>query len=105
VGFDPIDDGCGSTWSAVTFESSNALNQGRYFAGLAATCSVPEDFHASLGSASEPLLAAAQQHADGGGCPVVAASGARVSPLGLAKPASRVARWMEPGERQGMWAR
>ena len=104
VGFDAVDDGCGSTWSAVTFETSNALKQGRYFDGLTATCPVAEDFHSPLGSAGDPLLAAAQQHADGGGCPGAAAA-TRTGALGVPKAPARRPLWQEPGERRGMWAR
>ncbi|MDZ7812525.1 MAG: hypothetical protein U5L74_05170 [Ideonella sp.] len=70
VGFLPQADGCGTTFSVVNFESVNARNEGRYFNGFAATCSVAEDFTKPLGSVSEPLLVAAANHADGLGCPV-----------------------------------
>jgi len=60
---------CGTTYSVVNFESVNALGQGRYFDGLAPTCSVAEDFQQPLGSTSEPLLAAALLYATTGACP------------------------------------
>ena len=98
VGFLPRSDECGTTYSIVNFESVNARNEGRYFDGFLPTCAVAEDFTRPLGSAAEPLLAAARTLADGGACPVVAT---REQPLSLRKatPGS------EPGERQGMVAR
>jgi hypothetical protein len=74
VGFLPVEDGCGTTYSVVNFESVNASNEGRYFDGFAPTCAVAEDFSRGLGSINEPLLAAAIDHADGLGCPVTAVS-------------------------------
>ena len=68
VGFLPHDDGCGSTYSVVNFESVNARNEGRYFNGLRPTCAASEDWSQALGSLREPLLAAALSHADGGAC-------------------------------------
>ena len=74
VGFSPVDDGCGETYSVVNFEVVNASNEGRYFNGLDAQCAVAEDFSKALGAPDEPLLAAARNHADGIACPVAAAS-------------------------------
>jgi carboxyl-terminal processing protease len=71
VGFVPAAR-CGTTYSAVNFESVNARGQGRYFEGLAATCNMAEDFRQPLGATAEPLLAAALRHADTGACPAVA---------------------------------
>jgi carboxyl-terminal processing protease len=103
VGFLPQDDGCGSVYSAVNFESTNARNEGRYFDGFDATCPVAEDFTQPVASSTDPLLVAASDHADGFGCPAVAAE-ARTKILGLRKPAERP-HWLEPGERRGMIAR
>ncbi len=74
---------CGTTFSVVNFESVNARGEGRYFDGFAASCRVDEDFRQALGSAGDPLLAAAQRHADTGACPASAtsASDARTRPL------------------------
>lgn len=69
VGFNAQDGGCGTTYSAVTFESVNDLNQGRYFDGFAATCPVAEDFTQPMGSATDPLLISAANYADDGFCP------------------------------------
>jgi hypothetical protein len=72
VGFLPQDNGCGTTYSVVNFESVNERNQGRYFDGFA-TCSVVEDFTRPLGATSEPLLSVARQVADGADCAVASA--------------------------------
>lgn len=98
VGFLPQDDGCGTTYSVVNFESVNARNEGRYFDGFAPTCAVAEDFTRPLGSAGEPLLAAAATYADTGACP--ASATARTQSL-------RRGGWHapEPDERRGMIAR
>lgn len=71
---------CGTTYSVVNFESVNARGEGRYFDGFAASCRVNEDFRQPLGGAGDPLLAAAQQHADTGACPALAASTMTASP-------------------------
>lgn len=68
VGFLPHDDGCGTTYSVVNFESVNANNEGRYFDGLRPTCAVAEDWTQPLGATTEPLLATALAHADGQAC-------------------------------------
>ena len=60
---------CGTTYSVVNFESVNARGEGRYFDGFAASCRVDEDFRQPLGSAGDPLIAAARQHAETGACP------------------------------------
>jgi carboxyl-terminal processing protease len=72
VGFLPQDNGCGTTYSVVNFESANALNDGRYFDGFAA-CPVAEDFTQPLGAVTEPLLNTARLVADGAACAVASA--------------------------------
>ncbi len=67
VGFLPTSS-CGTTVSAVNFESVNARNEGRYFDGFAPTCAVAEDVLQPLGAPAEPLLAAARSYADTGAC-------------------------------------
>jgi hypothetical protein len=47
-GFNPVSS-CGNTFSAVNFESVNALGPGRYYAGIAPTCAVADDFSGELG--------------------------------------------------------
>ena len=102
VGFLPQDDGCGTTYSVVNFESVNARNEGRFFDGFDATCPVGEDWSQPLGSVGEPLLAEALDHADTGLCSSFLAGG-RARAQGW-KPAQRP-RWIEPGEHQGMIGR
>lgn len=101
VGFLPQDDGCGSTYSVVNFESVNASNEGRYFDGFNATCPVADDTSWPLGSTGEPLLATALAHADTGSCPV---SSSRVKPQAW-RPASQRPHVAEPGDRGGMVVR
>lgn len=95
VGSLPRDDGCGTTYSVVNFESRNARGDGRYYAGLAPTCAAADDLDRALGDPGEGLLAAALSHVDRGVCPV---AGPTVSPLGLgtAPPPSRL-----PRDREG----
>lgn len=77
VGFLPVAGRCGADtnelsglmFSVVNFESTNHLNQGRYFDGFQATCQVTENFSKAIGAADDPLLAAAVSHADSGACP------------------------------------
>jgi C-terminal processing protease CtpA/Prc len=99
VGFQPVSR-CDSTFNVVNFESVNAAGQGRYWDGFSPTCPVAEDFGKPLGSADEPLLAAARTHADGGGCPAVSAADTALR-RALRPGAARG----EPAERQGMWGR
>ncbi|MCA0241506.1 MAG: peptidase S41 [Proteobacteria bacterium] len=99
VGFQPVSR-CDSTFNVVNFESVNAAGQGRYWNGIGPTCAVAEDLSKPLGSADETLLAAAQRHADGGGCPAASAADT-VLRRALRAGAARG----EPAERQGMWAR
>lgn len=98
VGFLPQDDGCGSTYSVVNFESVNANNEGRYFDGFNATCAVADDTSWPLGSIGEPLLATALTHADTGSCPVLSS---RAKPQAW-RPAVQRPRVAEPGDRGGM---
>jgi carboxyl-terminal processing protease len=103
VGFSPNDDGWGTTYSVVNFEGVNALNQGRYFDGLAPTpgCAVAEDFSTAIGALDDPLLTTAAFHMDNGACPV---AGTREQPQ--ARSATR-ARYTgaDGGERSGMLGR
>ena len=100
VGFLPQADGCGAVINAVNFESVNASNEGRYFDGFDATCPVAEDFSQPIGASTDPLRIAAEDHADGFGCPALTAQ-AKSKLLGLRLPAQRP-RWLEPGDRRGM---
>jgi hypothetical protein len=104
VGSNPVNDGCGLTYSIVNFESVNARGEGRYFDGFAPSCAVPEDFRRTLGDRQEPLLHTALAWADSGRCEpaaTAAAGGDRRRALGL--PARlRPPHAPEPGERQDM---
>lgn len=100
VGFLPASQ-CGTTYSVVNFESTNARNEGRYFNGFGATCPVADDLGHALGTPQEALLSTAAAYADNGACPVRAAAAltARVT----ARPLVPVV--VEPGERSGMLGR
>lgn len=83
VGSVPVAGACGAqagaaasglTFSIVNFETTNALNQGRYFNGFQATCQVAENFGKPLGATDDPLMVAAAAHADSGACPAGTAS-------------------------------
>ena len=102
VGFSAIDDGCGTTWSAVNFESVNANNEGRFFDGFDATCPVAEDFTQALGTSGEPLLQAALNHADTGACSSTLSS--RAQPFSVKRRAVQQTV-VEPGDRGGMLVR
>jgi hypothetical protein len=101
VGFLPKDDGWGTTYNVVNFEGVNAQNQGRYFNGLLANCSVAEDFSLPIGDLADPLLVAAAYHADVGSCPV---SVAREQPQSRASAARKRYSGADGGERTGMSA-
>ncbi len=100
-GFNPTTS-CSSTFSAVNFEALNALGEGRYYDGIAATCPVAEDFSGQLGDATEKLTAAAASYLQTGACPPVAAQSERARALSVLQR-SRISA-PEPGERRGMWA-
>jgi hypothetical protein len=62
-------DNCGMAYFAIEFQGTNAKGFGDYGGGFEPTCPVAEDPNAALGSAQEPLLAAALKHIDTGACP------------------------------------
>ena len=101
VGFLPADGQCGTTYNVVNFESVNALNQGRYFNGFAATCAVAEDFTVAQGAGSDPLVATAAYYADTGAC----------APMTMTRSAARegipaaLRRAWTPDERSDMVGR
>jgi hypothetical protein len=103
VGFNPVDDGWGTTYSVVNFEGVNARNEGRYFDGLVATCAVAEDFSRPIGDLSDPLLVAAAHHVDNGACPIALAKEAPQSRR--TGPARQRYKGADGGERTGMVAR
>lgn len=92
VGFNPVES-CGSTFSAVNFESLNANDQGRYYNGIVANCVVEDDFSGELGDPAEKLGAAALSFLTNHVCPVTS-SAQRAPGLG----AKRLLRSL-PGER------
>ena len=101
-GFNPTPS-CSSTFSAVNFESVNALGEGRYYDGITATCAVADDFSGALGDPAEKLTAAAASYLQSGVCPPVAApAGDRARTLSVSQRSRAAAP--EPGERRGMWA-
>ncbi len=97
VGFVPLDNQCGSTISAVNFESQNALGAGRYWTGLVPTCPVTETWNQALGDPTEVLTAAALSHVDTGACPATAsAAGER-----LTVQSSQMREALRRGVREG----
>ena len=102
VGFNPTDDGCGNTYSVVTFESVNALSQGRYFTGITPTCAVAEDFSLPIGDLADPLLVAAANVIDTGTCPVALT---RETPQARSITGRKRYDGADGGERTGMSAR
>jgi carboxyl-terminal processing protease len=101
VGFSPRNN-CGSTYSAVNFESLNANGDGRYHDGIAASCPASDDFTGPLGVAGEKLTAGALSYLQTGTCPVAVGPAPSARALSLARGAAR--RTTERGERQGMSA-
>jgi carboxyl-terminal processing protease len=98
VGFNPTSN-CGTTWSAVTFESVNHANEGRYFDGFAPTCAVPEVFTTPTGQTGDPLLDAAVRAADTGLCPQAGNAAAERARALAARPArERAQRWLSEGD-------
>jgi C-terminal processing protease CtpA/Prc len=90
---------CGTTFSAVNFESVNALGQGRYWNGIAPHCPVADDLDHELGDPDEALTATALDYVDTGTCP--STSVVREQPLSL----RRLLRQVDEGERRGMIVR
>lgn len=66
-GFNPVSS-CEKTFSAVNFETFNALGQGGYYDGIAPTCSVNDSFVGELGTAAENLTSAALFFVDAQSC-------------------------------------
>ena len=95
---------CGTTYSAVNFESANARNEGRFFDGFDASCPVSEDFTLATGALNDPLLVAAAHHADNGACPAVAAAAAAKPQLSRAEKTAQRRAWTLD-EREAMLPR
>lgn len=95
-GFNPVES-CGSVYSAVNFESTNSLGQGRYYSGIAASCQAADDFSGVLGDATESLTQAATRYLQTGACPTPLASAPQRS-----IQAQRRSVLDRPGERPGL---
>ncbi len=65
-------DACGITYSAVNFDSVNALGVGGFTSGLPATCAMSDDLSKQLGDPAERRIAAALSYIQTGACPPVA---------------------------------
>jgi carboxyl-terminal processing protease len=94
-GFNPVES-CGSVFSAVNFESTNGLGQGRYYSGIGATCPALDDFSGALGDPSESLTSAATRYLQTGVCPLPPVA-LRAQPLRSPTRAGAA----DPGERPG----
>lgn len=101
-GFNPVSS-CSSTYSAVNFESFNALGEGRYYDGIAATCAATDQFGGQLGDTGESLTAAAVAYLQNGNCPAVALADAAQRKQS-STPRSRPVGAPEPGDHRGMVA-
>jgi hypothetical protein len=62
-------DNCGLAYFPLEFKGSNAKGFGDYTTGFRPTCTVTDNPRAARGSASDPLLVAAQFHIENGACP------------------------------------
>jgi carboxyl-terminal processing protease len=102
VGSLPRDDGWGTTYSVINFEGVNVQNQGRYFDGLAPTCTVAEDLARPIGALDDPLLIAAASHVDGNGCPTAQS---RETPQSRDPAKRKRYNGADGGERSGMTVR
>ena len=65
---------------AVTFETVNALDEGRYFDGLNVTCNAADELAFVIGDPAEASLAAALQYIETGTCGLVAFQSKPVAP-------------------------
>ncbi|GAP38958.1 S41 family peptidase [Piscinibacter sakaiensis] len=103
-GFNPTPN-CGTTVSAVNFESVNAAGVGRYHDGLPATCSVDDTATGSFGQPDEALTAGALGWLATGRCSAAAAAPRDKAAAAVAATALRRGVVDGPGERPpGMWA-
>lgn len=84
-GFYPWDN-CGTSYFAIEFEGVNQKGQGGYADGMAATCSVEDDFAHALGDPAEARFAAALTWRSGGGCVATAKAASVNKPVLLRSP-------------------
>ena len=94
-GFYPVDH-CGSTFSAVNFETVNGAGQGRYYNGIAPNCPAADDFKGTLGTVAEGLTAVAAEFLQTGVCSTVSVplgvppgANSRRSALGFGGPVNQ----------------
>jgi carboxyl-terminal processing protease len=77
---------CGTTYNAVQFETLNSLGVGKYTAGFAPDCVVPDDLDRALGDPNEKRLKAALDYVATGRCTSgQAPMSARISPKAAAR--------------------
>lgn len=101
-GFRPVTS-CGQTFSAVNFESLNALGEGHYYDGIGASCAATDEFTRPLGDLQESLTLAAADYLQTGQCATAAT--AKQFPAGPSIPSGARRSMPEPGERRGMWVK
>jgi carboxyl-terminal processing protease len=94
-GFSPVQS-CGKVFSAVNFESFNALGEGRYYSGIQPTCPVVDDIAGELGDPAEKLTAAAMSYLQTGACPAQT-----MSAQSLGSQARRMLQ-IGPNQREGV---
>lgn len=100
-GFNPRAN-CGSTYSAVNFESFNAAGAGRYYDGIGASCAATDTFSGKLGSADEPMTARALGVLGGAAC--TAGAAAAMDKRAASAASTHRRSLTEPGDRPpGMW--
>ena len=101
-GFLPTDN-CGTTYFAIQFKGVNDKGEGDYSDGIAATCTVADDFNRQLGDPAEGRLAAALSYRATGQCPAAATAITLKSalldgvPLLSGKSPGRTGRFLDPG--------
>lgn len=80
-------DNCGYAYFPIEFNGVNAKGYGGYTAGFEPTCRVADNNAAAAGSANDPLLRAALEHADTGNCPAGTATGVQSALAPHVRPA------------------
>lgn len=92
---------CGTTYSAVNFETFNARGEGRYVQGIAPACEVADDLDHELGDPAEARLAAALHYLRFGSCPGRSSADA----LALKRPPATPVGAIGEAAPAGMWLR
>ncbi|NVK29458.1 MAG: hypothetical protein HWE20_00545 [Gammaproteobacteria bacterium] len=64
-----VEDYCGHSIAAITFETLTKLGQGGYSAGIAPTCEIVDPIDGEFGDVNETLYAAALTYIETGNCP------------------------------------